>query len=120
MFSVFNLSHVGATCECENLWRGNLNKNRLQEEKLRVAELDFFRKSARKMRLDRNTQIRCLMNIKKDVLEEINEGRLQWFRSISRMEDGRLLKEVMEWTLEGRNRKGRPTGKWMELDDLWS
>lgn len=29
-------------------------------------------------------------------------------------EDRRLLKEVMRWAAEGRNRKGRPAGKWID------
>lgn len=52
-----------------------------------------------------------LMNIEKDVAEVTDERRLQWFRDVMRMEDGRMLKELMKWPQEEINRKGRPTEK---------
>ena len=67
----------------------------------------------------KNVEVRQIMNVEKDVDEVINEKRLQWYGHIIRVNDVRLPKEVMRWTPEGRNRKGRPNGNWREGVSEW-
>lgn len=39
--------------------------------------------------------------------------KLRWFDHVSRMEEGRLGKEILNWEAEGRRRSGRPRKEWM-------
>lgn len=91
--------------------------SRLQEGKLNATKLDFFRRADRKAKEDRVRcrEIRRSMGIGKVLVETVDGRRLQWFGHVVEVEEGRLPKEVMGWTPEGRNIKGNPTGKgWMK------
>jgi len=39
---------------------------------------------------------------------------IQWYGHVQRMEEGRLRKEVMKWSLPGRRKSGRPKATWAE------
>ena len=39
---------------------------------------------------------------------------LRWFGHVERMEDGRLLKKVVNARVEGRGARGRPRFGWMD------
>jgi hypothetical protein len=54
------------------------------------------------------------MNIEKSLLDDIKTKQLQWYGQVQRMEEGRLLKEVMKWHPSGRRKRGRPKLTWAE------
>jgi hypothetical protein len=90
--------------------------NRRQKSKLLATEMDYWRHSARKSRRERirNTVIREMMKVEKTILGRIEQKQLQWCGHVKRMENGRVLKTIMEWETEGRRRKGRPLGTWID------
>jgi len=54
------------------------------------------------------------MNITKSLLDDIKTKQLQRYGHVQRMEEGRLLKEVMKWSTPGRRKQGRPKLTWAE------
>jgi hypothetical protein len=38
------------------------------------------------------------MNVVRSLLDNIKSKQLQWYGNVQRMEEGRLLKEVMKWS----------------------
>jgi len=78
--------------------------------KLNSTEIDFQRRSARISRKDkiRNTIIKQKVNVTRALLDDIKTKQLQWYGHVSRMEEGRLPKEVMKWRPLGRRKRGRP------------
>ena len=48
------------------------------------------------------------------ILDDIETKQLQWCGHVQRMEEGRLPKEVMKWSLPGRIKRGRPKLTWAE------
>mgnify|MGYP000580765113 CR=1 FL=1 len=117
MMSYFKVCNEETLVQCVMFYEAETwTINRVQEGKLRATELDFWRRSARKSRRDKikNVEIKQIMNVEKDIVEVINGKRLQRYGHILKMNDGKLPKEVMRWTPEGTNRKGRPNENWME------
>jgi hypothetical protein len=70
--------------------------------------MDFWRRSARKSRKEkvRNGTIREIMEVKKNILEVIEEKRLRWFGHVRRMPGNRLPLKMLEWEPEGTRRRG--------------
>ena len=84
--------------------------------KLNSAEMDFWRRSARISRKDniKNTVIKQKMNVTGSLLDDIKTKQPQCYGHVSRMEEGRLPKEVMEWRPPGRGKQGRPKRTWAD------
>ena len=84
--------------------------------KLNSTEMDFWRLSARISRKDKikNTIIKQKMNVTRSLLDDIKTKQLQWYGHVSRMEEGRLPKEVMKWRPPGRRKRGRPKRTWAD------
>jgi hypothetical protein len=78
--------------------------------------MDFWRRSARKSRKEkvRNVTIREVMEVRKNILEVIEEKQLRWFRHVKRMPGDRLPLKILEWEPEGMRRRGRPKEKWID------
>jgi hypothetical protein len=78
--------------------------------------MDFWRRSARKSRKEkfRNVTIREIMEVRKNILEVIEEKRLRWFGHVKRMPVNRLPLKVLEWEPEGTRRRGRPKERWLD------
>ena len=78
--------------------------------------MDFWRRSARISRKDkiRNAIIKQKMNVTRSLLDDIKTKQLQWYGHVSRMEEGRLPKEVMKWRPPGRRKLGRPKRTWAD------
>jgi hypothetical protein len=74
--------------------------------------MDYWRRSARKSRRERirNRVISEMMEVEKKILERTEQRQLQWYGHVTRMENDRLAKTIMEWETEGRRRKGRSLG----------
>ena len=78
--------------------------------------MDFWRRSARISRKDKlmNTVNKQKMNVTRSLLDDIKTKQLQWYGHVQRMDEGRLLKEVMKWRPPGRRKRGRPKLSWAE------
>jgi hypothetical protein len=89
--------------------------NTRQANKLLATEIDFWRRSARKSRKEkfRNGTIRQIVEVRKDILEVIEEKWLRWFGHVKRMPGNRLPLKILEWEPEGTRRMGRPKERWI-------
>jgi len=61
-----------------------------------------------------NIEIRQRLGIKKNVMQLIMERKLKLFWHIWRMDDNRLVKNVVFGIIDGLNRRGRPRREWMD------
>jgi hypothetical protein len=77
--------------------------NTQQVNKLLATEMDFWRRSARKLRKEkvRNVTIREIMEVGKNILEVTDEKWLRWFGHVKRMPGNRLPLKILEWEQEG-------------------
>jgi len=84
--------------------------------KLNSTEMDFWRRSDRISKKDknRNTIIKQKMKVTRSLLEDIKTQQLKWYGHVQRMEEGRLPKKVMKWSTPGRRKRGRPKATWAE------
>lgn len=83
---------------------------------LEATEMDYWRRSAGKSRLERirNERIREVMGIKHTIVEDIKIKQLKWYGHVQRMSTERLPKQILQWTPTGRRRRGRPRKSWRE------
>jgi len=88
--------------------------NQQHANRLTAVETDFWRRAARKSRIERirNTEIRRMMHAERTIMDEIEHRRLKWYGHVRRMKDGRIPKAVHTWKIERRNRRGRPRATW--------
>jgi hypothetical protein len=54
------------------------------------------------------------MEVRKNILEIIEEKRLRWFGHVKRMPGNRLPLKVLEWEPEGTRRRRRPKERWID------
>jgi len=66
-----------------------------------------------------NAEIRQRLDIKKDVTQLIMERKLKLFGHICRMDDNRLVKNLVFRIIDGLNRRGRPRREWMDDIKEW-
>jgi hypothetical protein len=78
--------------------------------------MDVWRRSARKSRKEnvRNNTIIPIMEVRKNILEVIEEKRLRWFGHVKRMPGNRLPLKMLEWEPEGTLRRERPKERWID------
>jgi hypothetical protein len=78
--------------------------------------MDFWRRYARKSRKEkvRNVTIREVIEMRKNILEVIEEKRLRWCGHVKIMPGNRLPLKVLEWEPEGTRRRGRPKERWID------
>src|SRR6218665_500738 len=63
-----------------------------------------------------NEETRKRMGSKRNILQRIKERKLNLLGHICRMEDSRLVKEVVLGEMKGKTKRGRPKREW--LDDV--
>ena len=75
-----------------------------QKERLLALKIDFFRRSAGKLGLERggNKTVRETMNIKKNITRMFKEKQLGWFRPVRRTGQEKLPRLAFEWEPEVR------------------
>ena len=61
-----------------------------------------------------NAQIRELCRVKTGLDERIDEGVLQWFDHVERMENDRIAKRVYLGVCVGSHSMGRPRKRWKD------
>jgi len=64
----------------------------------------------------KNIEIRQRLGIKKNVMQLIMERKLNLFGHICRMDDNRLMKNVVFRIVKGQNKRGRPSREWMDKE----
>lgn len=86
------------------------------EKMLMATEMDFWRRSAGRSRIERirNERIREIMGVKSNIVNDIRTKQLIWFGHVQRMPDNRIPKKIFKWTPQGRRRRGRPRKSWRE------
>ena len=67
-------------------------------------------RAARKSRkeITTNLNVREVLNVQKNVIKVIEEGRLRWFRYSKWMGNDRFTKMIQECNVKDRRRKGKP------------
>ena len=87
-----------------------------ERQKLNVFEMKCLRSMCGVTRLDRlrNEEVRERTGVRKELAERVDANVLRWFGHVERMEDGRLLKKVVNARVEGRGARGRPRFGWMD------
>ena len=51
---------------------------------------------------------------KPDIIDIIQQKRLQWYGHTKRMQEERIPKLIMDWIPRERRKRGRPRKTWME------
>jgi hypothetical protein len=54
------------------------------------------------------------MEMRKNILEVVEEKRLRWFGHVKRMPGNRLPLKILEWEPEGTRRRGRSKERWID------
>ena len=87
-----------------------------QVSDMEVAEMKMLRWSMGWTREDRvrNTRIRILTNVEK-MSVKIKESRLRWFGHVKRRNESYVGRRVLNLEIEGKRRRGRPKGRWMDM-----
>ena len=87
-----------------------------QERELEVAEMRMLRWSLGWTRKDkiRNERIRKLTEVGNITLKA-REERLRWFGHVKRREDNYVGRRVLDMTIDGTRRRGRPKTRWMDI-----
>jgi len=80
--------------------------------------MDVLRRSARKSRMERikNEHIKEIMGVKgrPDIIDIIQQKRLQWYGHVKRMPEDRMPKLIMDLIPWERRKRGRPRKTWRE------
>jgi len=80
--------------------------------------MDVLRGSARKSRMERirNENMKEIMGVKwkPDIIDIIEQKRLQRYGHVKRMSEERIPKLIMDWLPRERRERGCPRKTWME------
>jgi len=86
--------------------------------KILSTEMDVLWRSARKSRMERikNEHITEIMGVKgkPDIIDIIQQKRLQWYGHVKRMPEERIPKLIRDWIQRERRKRGCPRKTWME------
>lgn len=52
------------------------------------------------------------MQVRQDVVQTIKHNKLRWYGHVHKMKVGHLPKIILEWSPEGRQKRGRPRMTW--------
>ena len=86
------------------------------ENRLRVFEMTCLRRIMGVTRRDRirNSRIRKLLDMERDVVERIKERRLRLYGHIMRMDQKRLPVIALQGEVKGKRSRGRPRKRWLD------
>jgi len=86
--------------------------------KILSTEMDVLRRLTRKSSMERikNEHIKEIMEVKgkSDIIDIIEQKRLQWYGHVKRMPEERIPKLIMDWIPWERRKRGRPRKTWIE------
>ena len=88
----------------------------MERSRIRAVHMDNFRSLLVIRRMNRvpNPRISELCGMTKRVDERIDEGDLQWFCHVERMESDRIAKRVYVGECAGSRSVGRPRKRWAD------
>lgn len=88
----------------------------MERQKLNVFEMKCLRSMAGVSRVDRvrNEVVRVRTGVRNELAARVDMNVLRWFGHVERMENGCLLKKVMNARVDGRSTRGRPRFGWMD------
>ena len=94
------------------LWGMKVN----ERKKLNVFEMKCLRSMTGVSLLDRvrNEVVRARTGVRRELATRVDMNVLRWFGHVERMDNGRLLKRVMNARVDGRNVRGRPRVGWID------
>jgi len=86
------------------------------KNKLMAFEMRCYRRilNVRWQQKITNEEIRKRMGSKRNILQRIKERKLNLFGHICRMEDSRLVKEVVFGEMKWKTKRGRPKREWLD------
>ena len=87
-----------------------------ERQKLNVFEMRCLRSMCGVSRWDRlrNEEVRERTGVTMELPNRVDRNVLRWFGHVERMEDGRLLKRVVNARVDGRGGRGRPRYGWID------
>ena len=93
-----------------------LTLTKKQEMDLEVAEMKMLRWAMGWTRKDRvrNEKIRSLAKVQ-NMSVRTRQSRLRWFGHVKRRDESYVGKKVLNLEIEGKRKRGRPKGRWMDL-----
>ena len=87
------------------------------ESRLRVFKMICLRKIEGVSKRDRirNEEIPGRLHVQQDIVGDITKRRLRYFGHISRMDNGRYPKIVLNGYVHGQRKRGRPKKRWIDV-----
>ena len=89
----------------------------IEINKILSIEIVVLRRSARKSRMERikNEHTKEIMGVKEkpDIIDIIEQKRLQWYGHVKRMPEERIPQLIMDWIPWERRKTRRPRKTWM-------
>ena len=87
-----------------------------ERQKLNVFEMKCLRSMTGVSQLDRvrNEVVRARTGVRRELAARVDMNVLRWFGHVERMDNERLLKEVMNAKVDGRSARGRPRFGWID------
>jgi hypothetical protein len=86
--------------------------------KILSTEMDVLRRLERKSRMEgiKNEHIKEIMGVKgkPDIIDIIQQKRLQWHGHVKRMPEERIPKLIFDWMPRERRKRGLTRKTWME------
>ena len=77
----------------------------------------YLCRSCRFRRVDdraRNEIIRNMVEMERDIVDEVQRKQLIWYGDMCRMDEGKSPNRVLQWKLSEKPRRGRPVRCWMD------
>lgn len=100
-----------ATYACETWTLKKADRDRLLAFEMycyrRILRISYTQKIT-------NAEVRRRVNLKRNLLQKVMERKMRLFGHIARMEDNRIIKNVMLGEMDGTGRRGRPAREWMD------
>ncbi len=92
------------------------NMGAAERKRLNVMEMRSLRSMCGVTRMDRvrNEEVRRRTGVVKVLAERAEQGVLQWFGHVERMEEERLVKKITRSNVRGVRPRGRPRMRWMD------
>ena len=102
--------------ECARVFHQTLQWREKERSRIRAVQMDNLRGLLGFRRIDKvpNARIKELCGVTKGVDERIDEGVLQWFGHVERMEKERIAKRVYARECACSHSVGRPRKRWID------
>jgi hypothetical protein len=62
----------------------------------------------------RNEKIRIKVELQKDTVQGIDEQQLRWYGRVTRLQDDKLVKQIVKWNQIGTTKSSKPNTTWKD------